>query len=58
MELNDKNKKSIIVCYGEIRRKNKKGINIINDMHIFINDMSIRQILSEGKLREVNYNIV
>jgi hypothetical protein len=59
-ELNDNHKKNVIVCYGEIRRKEKNGINIniINDTHILINDMSIRQILSKGKLKEIDYEIV
>lgn len=61
IEINDKPKRKIvIVCYGEIKRKAKKGINIniINEKHIYINDMSIRQILSEGKLKNIDYDIV
>ncbi|WP_238918033.1 hypothetical protein [Clostridium sp. YIM B02555] len=60
LELNDNQKKCVIVCYGEIGRKEKKGvnINIINEAHIYINDMSVRQILSEGKLKEINYEII
>lgn len=59
-EININHKKSMIVCYGEIGRKNKTGvnINIISETHIYINEMSIRQILSKGTLQEIDYDIV
>ncbi|NFB56751.1 hypothetical protein EXM89_16660 [Clostridium botulinum] len=60
-EINEKPERNVvIVCYGEIKRKEKKGvnINIINENHIYINDMSVRKILSEGKLREIDYSII
>jgi len=59
LEINNNHKKNVIVCYGEIGRKDKKGvnINIINEAHIYINDMSVRQILAEGKLKEIDYGI-
>lgn len=60
-EINEKTeRKVIIVCYGEIKRKEKKGVNvnIINERHIYINDMSIRQILAEGSLKDIDYDIV
>lgn len=61
VEINEKpERKAVIVCYGEIKRKDKKGVNIsiINEAHIFINDMSVREILSEGNLKDIDYDIV
>lgn len=61
LEVNkNKEKNYVIVCYGKIGRKKRKGINIniINEKHIFINDMSIREILYEGKIKDINYDIV
>lgn len=59
-EITDKSEDIVIVCYGEIKRKEKGGVNvnIINEKHIFINDMSIRQILAEGKIKNIAYKVV
>lgn len=59
-QINHDNNKNIIVCYGEIRKKKGKGVNIqvIDPDYITINEMSIKEILYSGKINTVDYDII
>lgn len=61
-EIENKNKRAIVVCYGMIKlKKNKKNdynIHIINPKHIIVNEMTMNQILITGELKELDYDLV
>lgn len=56
---NSTNKNYIVLAYGKITRKNKKGLNINanNPRHLIINDMKIKDILYEKKIHDIDYTI-
>lgn len=58
-EINIKKKKAMVVCFGKITYKKKKhsefNINVINPIHIKINEMSINEILIAKSIKEINY---
>lgn len=60
-EMNGKadEKNFVIVAYGEIGRKSKKGLNILinSPRHILINDMKVSDILRLGKINDIDYTI-
>lgn len=60
-EINNKDKKIIVVCFGKITNKKNKhdefNINVINPLHIKINEMSIKQILINKSIKEIDYDI-
>ncbi|WP_236896345.1 hypothetical protein [Clostridium beijerinckii] len=60
-EINVKEKKAMVVCFGKITFKKKKhnefNINVINPLHIKINEMSIKEILITKSIKEINYEV-
>lgn len=57
---NKTDKKFVVVCYGEIRKKKGKGVNIqiIDSDFITINEMSMKEILYSGKINDIQYDII
>lgn len=61
-EINNNNKKAIVICYGQIRpkkgSKNEYNIHVINPKHILINEMTIEGIYRSNNLNEIDYDIL
>lgn len=60
-EINERGKECMVVCFGEIRYKEKSkdkfNINVISPNHIKINEMSLNQIFTRRLVNQVDYSI-
>lgn len=56
------NKKFIVVCYGEIRKKKKENnglnIQILDSDYLTINEMTVKEILRTKKIKNIDYDII